>query len=167
MLLLCWTSTHPYHLTTTHPGVTQAGSRTSPPLQPLVATVTGRPGAPRWPVLRLWRPAATHSRVYGVGLASPSLCPQFLGLRTRIQTTAWVLPYILMGKATRGGGGCKCRVSHQFLNTINKWTLNLSRNAFAPYDSWCTCWALLCNVVYSARSGNTVPFRSYRENLMW
>ena len=34
------------------------------PLQPLVATATGQPGAPRRPVLRPWRPAAAHPRVF-------------------------------------------------------------------------------------------------------
>ena len=31
------------------------------------------------------------------------------------------------------------RVWHQFLDTINNQTLNLSRNAFDPRDSRCTC----------------------------
>ena len=44
VLLPCWIFTRPYHPTTTHPGVSRAGSRTGPPLQPLVATVTSRPG---------------------------------------------------------------------------------------------------------------------------
>ena len=46
VLLPHWTSTHPYHPTITPPGVSQAGSWTGPPLQPLVAMVTGRPSAP-------------------------------------------------------------------------------------------------------------------------
>ena len=59
-----WTSIRPYHPTTTPPGVSRAGSQTGLPLQPLVATATGQPGAPRRPVLRPWRPAAAHPRVF-------------------------------------------------------------------------------------------------------
>ena len=68
-----WTSTRPHHPTTTPPGVPRSGSLTGLPLQSLVATVAGRPGAPRRPVLRPWRPAAAHPRVLGVGLASPPI----------------------------------------------------------------------------------------------
>ena len=55
------------------PGVSRVGSRTGPPLQPLVATVTGRPGAPRRPVLRPWRPAATHPRDFRHGSGQSTL----------------------------------------------------------------------------------------------
>ena len=65
------------------------------PLQPLVATVAGPPGAPRRPVLRPWRPAATHPRVFRRGPGQPTL-RQFLGLQNRTQTVAWVLPNALV-----------------------------------------------------------------------
>ena len=55
------------------PGVSRGGSRTGPPLQPLVTTVTGRPGAPRRPVLRPWRPAATHPRDFRHGSGQSTL----------------------------------------------------------------------------------------------
>ena len=63
--------------TTTPPEVPRAGSRTGPPLQSLVATVAGRPGAPRRPVLQPWRPAAAHSRVFRRGPGQPTLMTVF------------------------------------------------------------------------------------------
>ena len=100
ILLPRWTSTRPHHPTTTPPGVPRAGSRTGPPLQSLVATVAGRPGAPRRPVLRPWRPAAAHPRVFRRGPGQPTLMTVF-GLRNRTQATAWVLPYALYGQGDR------------------------------------------------------------------
>ena len=73
ILLPRWTSTRPHHPTTTPPGVPRAGSQTGPPLQSLVATVAGRPGVPRWPVLRPWRPAAAHPRLFRHGPGQPTL----------------------------------------------------------------------------------------------
>ena len=51
------------------------------------ATVTGRPGAPRRLVLRPWRPAATHPRVFRRGPGQPTHMTVF-GLRNRTQATA-------------------------------------------------------------------------------
>ena len=77
ILLPRWTSARPHHPTTTPPGDSRAGSRTGPPLQSLVATVAGRPGAPRRPVLRPWRPAAAHPRVFRRGPGQPTLLTVF------------------------------------------------------------------------------------------
>ena len=65
ILLPRWTSTRPYHPTTTPPGFSRAGSRTSPPLQPLVA---------RGPVDL----ACLDSLFYGHGAQLP-LTPGFSG----------------------------------------------------------------------------------------
>ena len=116
ILLPRWTSARPHHPTTTPPGDSRAGSRTGPPLQSLVATVAGRPGAPRRPVLRPWRPAAAHPRVFRRGLGQPTFLTVF-GLRNRIQATAWVLPYAFYGQGDRRRrrrrcvcGACVCVV---------------------------------------------------------
>ena len=77
ILLPRWTSARPHHPTTTPPGDSRAGSRTGPPLQSLVAMVAGRPGAPRRPVLRPWRPAAAHPRVFRRGPGQPTLLTVF------------------------------------------------------------------------------------------
>ena len=64
------------------------------PLQPLVATVTSRPGTPRRPVLRPSRPAATHPRVFRRGPGQPTL-----------MTVSWPTKQDPgSSKATRGGG---------------------------------------------------------------
>ena len=99
ILLPRWTSTRPHHPTTTPPGVPRAGSRTGPPLQSLVTTVAGQPGAPRQPVLWPWRPAAAHPRVFRRGPGQPTL-----------MTVFWPTPF--MGKVTGGGGVCVCAVTH-------------------------------------------------------
>ena len=65
-----WTSTLPYHHT---PGVPRAGSWTGPPLQYLMATMAGRPGAPRRPVLQPWRQAAAHPGAFRRGPGQPTL----------------------------------------------------------------------------------------------
>ena len=110
ILLPRWTSTRPHHPTTTPPGVPRAGSRTGPPLQSLVATVAGRPGTPRRPVLRPWRPAAAHP-VFQAWAWPAHPYDSFLAYETGPRLLPGSCPTPFMGKVTGGGGGggvCVC-----------------------------------------------------------
>ena len=102
------TSTRPYHPTTPPPGIPRAGSRTGPPLQLLVATVIGQPGAPRRPVLRSWRPAATHPRGFWCGPGQHTL-----------MTVSWPMkqdPGCCLGPALRPHGQGDQRKKRRYMN---------------------------------------------------
>ena len=90
-------SAPPYHYTPWGPSSWQSDR---PTLTVSSGSVVGRPGAPRRPVLRPWRPAAAHPRVFRRGPGQPILMTVF-GLRNRTQAIAWILPYALYGQGDR------------------------------------------------------------------
>ena len=77
------------------------------PLQPLVATVADPPGSPRQPVLRPWRPAATHPRVFRRGPGQPTL-QYFLGLQTGPRLLPGPCPTPLLGQGVPRRRRCVC-----------------------------------------------------------
>ena len=84
-----------------------------------MATVAGRPGAPRQPVLRPWRPAAAHPRVFRRGPGQPTLLTVFLAYETGPRLLPGSCPTPFMGKVTGGGGGVCVRASLCVLSLLN------------------------------------------------